>query len=270
MVRKNVVHCLVSSLIFSIAACRPAAIHAENHEDPAPIAIEATPQQARKKEEPAPFVVTHPAIVEQAPVENDSPVSFVRAKSADGARIVFMPGLCSNAAAYLTAFPQAANAHGGIIAIDGDKPCGATNSGFHSFTWDARKQKSRIDHALAALQDSAPPDGFTLVGYSAGASIAELVHEKWPALFPRLVLIAPPEDLWIEKLVDAQGVVSMSCSYDVPGRMKSGAKLLGARGVRATYMEMPTCTHGNINDGERIFGEAFSWLDRDDNGEAVE
>ncbi|HEX7665029.1 MAG TPA: hypothetical protein VF407_10975, partial [Polyangiaceae bacterium] len=72
------------------------------------------------------------------------------------------------------------------------------------------------------------------------------------------------------KLVDAQGVVSMSCSYDVPGRMKSGAKKLGARGVRATYMEMPKCTHGNIADGERIFDEAFAWLDRGEGGEPGE
>lgn len=270
MVRKIVAHSFVSSLIFLIAACRPATIHAEKQADPAPlpsIANETAPASAPTETPSAPARIPY---VEQAPVENDSPVSFVRPKTGDGARIVFLPGLCSNAGAYLWAFNKSAQAYGGAIAIDGDKPCGAANSGFHSFTWDAKKQKSRIDKALAALQDSAPPDGFTLVGYSAGASIAELVHEKWPALFPRLILIAPPEDLWIEKLIDAQSVVSMSCSYDVPGRMKSGAKLLGARGVRATYMEMPKCTHGNIADGDRIFGEAFSWLGGAENGEAGE
>jgi pimeloyl-ACP methyl ester carboxylesterase len=268
--RKIVASAVGLMSFFSIAGCRAASIHAENHVDPAPLVAESKPATTTENAEPAPVVVEHPAIIEHAAVEKDSPVWFVRGKTDGAARIVFMPGLCSNAAAYLTAFPQAANAHGGVIAIDGDKPCGAANSGFHSFTWDAKLQKSRIDRALAVLQDSAPPDGFTLVGYSAGASIAELVHEKWPTLFPRLVLIAPPEDLWIEKLVDAQGVVSMSCSLDVPGRMKSGAKLLGARGVRATYMEMPKCTHGNITDGERIFGDAFSWLDDDEKAEAGE
>ncbi len=270
MVRKIVVHSFVLSLSMLTAGCRGEAIHAENKAVSAPIAIAATPTPNAVKPEPPPVPIEPPAIVEQAPVEKDSPVSFVRGPVAGTARVVFLPGLCSNAAAYLFAFPHAAQESGGVVAIDGDKPCGAANSGFHSFTWDARKQKSRIDGALAALADSAPPDGFTLVGYSAGASIAELVHEKWPALFPRLILIAPPEDLWIDKLVDAQAVVSMSCSYDVPGRMKSGAKKLAARGVRATYMEMPKCTHGNITDGERIFGEAFRWLDRDDGGEAGE
>jgi pimeloyl-ACP methyl ester carboxylesterase len=268
MVRKIVVHSCVLSLFVSSVGCRGESIHAENKAVSAPLVAETKPAPTAEQE-PAP-VIDRPALVEQAPVERDSPVSFVRGKTDGTARIVFLPGLCSNAGAYLWAFPKAAQANGGVVAVDGDKPCGAANSGFHSFTWDAQKQKARIDHALAALQDSAPPDGFTLVGYSAGASIAELVHEKWPTLFPRLVLIAPPEDLWIEKLVDAQGVVSMSCSYDVPGRMKSGAKKLGARGVRATYMEMPKCTHGNITDGERIFGDAFRWLDRDDSGEAGE
>jgi pimeloyl-ACP methyl ester carboxylesterase len=270
MTSKIVVAGIALNFLAASAACHNASIRAENHVDPAPIAITQTPAPIPTNAAPTPVVTDYPATIEHAAVEKDSPVWFVRGKADGAARIVFMPGLCSNAAAYLTAFPQAANAHGGVVAIDGDKPCGAANSGFHSFTWDAKLQKSRIDRALAALEDSAPPDGFTLVGYSAGASIAELVHEKWPALFPRLVLIAPPEDLWIEKLVDAQGVVSMSCSLDVPGRMKSGAKKLGARGVRATYMEMPKCTHGNITDGERIFGDAFSWLDNDEKAEAGE
>ena len=211
-----------------------------------------------------------PAVVEQAVVEKDSPTWFVRGEDAAVSRVVFMPGLCSNAAAYLLSFSEAAKAHGGVVAIDGDKPCGAPNSGFHSFTWNPDLQRARIDRALAAAGKKAPPDGFTLVGYSAGASIAELVHQKWPDLFPRLVLIAPPEDLWIDKLMKAQGVVSMSCSRDVPGRMKDGAKKLGAKGIRATYMEMPKCTHGDVADGERIFGEAFAWLDQGEGGEAGE
>jgi len=218
---------------------------------------------------PAPFAevippAPAPATVEQAAVTRDSPTWFVRGEDPATSRIIFLPGLCSNAGAYLLAFPEAAKAHGGVLAIDGDKPCGAANSGFHSFTWDPNLQHARVEKALAAAGATAPRDGFTLAGYSAGASIAELMHQKWPELFPRLLLIAPPEDLWVDKLIDAQSVVSMSCSRDVPYRMKDGAKKLTARGVRATYMEMPKCTHGNITEGERIFGEAFAWLDASD------
>jgi hypothetical protein len=218
----------------------------------------AAPIAAVSSSTPAPLPFP---TIEHAEVAKDSPTYFIRGENPAQARVVFMPGLCSNAAAYLTAFPIAARDHGGIVAIDGDKPCGAKDSGFHSFTWSADMQHARIEKALAAAGQSPPPDGYTLVGYSAGASIAEMVHQKWPDLFPRLLLIAPPEDLWIDKLMKAKAVVSMSCSRDVPGRMKDGAKKLGAKGVRSIYMEMPKCTHGNITEGERIFGEAFAWLD---------
>ncbi len=257
-------------------ACRAESIRSENHAVSASTAVAPTSPTSTAASI-APAVVDAGArvelpapLVEQAPVPKDSPASFVRGEAPGIVRIVFLPGLCSNAGAYLWAFNHAAQMHGGVVAIDGDKPCGSATSGFHSFTWDPNLQRARIDRALAATDMKAPPDGFTLVGYSAGASIAELVHEKWPDLFPRLILIAPPEDLWIEKLVNAHAVVSMSCSRDVPGRMKSGARKLGARGVRAKYMEMPKCTHGNIADGERIFDDAFTWLDTGDTGEPGE
>jgi pimeloyl-ACP methyl ester carboxylesterase len=210
---------------------------------------------------PSPPAPAGPATVERVRVPKDSSASIVRAAQGDGTRVVFLPGLCSNAYAYLLSFPEAARSHGGVIAIEGDKPCGAPDSGFRSFTWDATLQRSRIEAALAASGATAPSDGFTLVGYSAGASIAQMAHAKWPDLFPRLVLIAPPEDPNIARLTTARGVVSMSCSRDVPTRMKSAAKSLNAKGVPAIYLEMPNCTHGQVQDGERIFGEAFDWLD---------
>ncbi len=53
----------------------------------------------------------------------------------------------------------------------------------------------------------------------------------------------------------------MSCSLDVPYLMKAAAKSLTQVDVPATYLEMPKCTHGQLADGERVFGEAFDWLD---------
>ena len=115
-----------------------------------------------------------PAQVERVNVAKDSPASVVRAAHGSTARVVFMPGLCSNAYAYVLAFPEAARSHGGVVAIDGDQPCGEPDSGFHSFTWSATIQRSRIDAALAAAVARAPHYGFTLAGYSAGASIAQM------------------------------------------------------------------------------------------------
>ena len=53
----------------------------------------------------------------------------------------------------------------------------------------------------------------------------------------------------------------MSCSLDVPYRMKAAARALEAVHVPVTYLEMKGCTHGQFSDAERVFTEAFDWLD---------
>jgi hypothetical protein len=63
-----------------------------------------------------------------------------------------------------------------------------------------------------------------------------------------------------KRLMHANAVVTMSCSLDVPGRMKSAATKLANLGLPAKYVEMPGCTHGNISDGDAVFDETFQWL----------
>jgi pimeloyl-ACP methyl ester carboxylesterase len=223
------------------------------HADP-PVAhvVAIAPSSSAKEPEPE-----QPAVVERIDVKKDAQASLVRGSHT---HIAFMPGLCSNAYAYMLGFPEAARAHGGVVAIEGDTPCEGA-PGFRSFTWSTTLQKARIEAAFAAANVPIPDEGITLVGYSAGASIAEMMHHAWPKLFPKLVLIAPPMAPKIDRLRSAKGVIAMSCSLDVPYLMKAAAKSLGEVHVPATYMEMPKCTHGQLADGERVFGEAFDWLD---------
>jgi len=195
-------------------------------------------------------------------VPNDQPASFVRGAPGSTFHVVFMPGKCSNAYAYLLSFPEAARAHGGIVAIEGDEPCGPPGSGFRSFSWKPELHRARVRAALAAVGMVAPPNGLTLIGYSSGASIAERMHHEDEHLYPRLVLIAPPVDPDIGRLHGANAVVTMACSLDVTSRMKVATKRLESSGIPSVYFEMPGCTHGNIAEGERIFGEAFDWLDQ--------
>lgn len=209
----------------------------------------------------APVASDEPARVERVVVERDVPAAIVRDRQGDAPRIVFLPGVCSNAYAYLLSFPEAARAHGGVIAIDGDKPCGAEGSGFRSFSWDPARQDARLQAAFAATgASSIPREGLTLVGYSAGAGIGELMVQRWPTRYARVVLIGAPSDPSPARLSGARGVVTMSCSRDVPGRMREAARRIAAAGVPATYLEMPGCTHGNVADGERVFETAFDWL----------
>lgn len=88
-----------------------------------------------------------------------------------------------------------------------------------------------------------------------------------PARYPRVVLIGSPRDPRLDRLQGARAVVTMSCSADVPGRMKGASKRLIAAGITSMYWEMPGCTHGNLVDGDRIFTEVFSWLDEGARGE---
>jgi pimeloyl-ACP methyl ester carboxylesterase len=270
-------HCLGLLLLAVIAfpACRtsepPPSIRATGLAVPVPSA--GAPQLSSASAEqtppsPAPAEPVHeppaPAVVERIAVPGDSAASVVRGPGGAGGsppRIVFMPGLCSNAYAYLLAFPEAARAHGGVVAIDGDLPCGAPNSGFRSFSWDPVRQRARLEKALgAAGVTTIPREGLTLVGYSAGAGIGELMVQRWPERYARVVLIGSPSDPSTTHLAEARGVVTMSCSRDVPGRMKDAARRLTAKGVPASYVEMPGCTHGNITEGDRVFDTAFDWL----------
>lgn len=210
--------------------------------------------------EPPPPVA---AEVERVVVEGDEPVSFVRAPDGSTPRVVFIAGVCTIGYAYLVNFPEAARAHGGGIALEGDQPC-AGYPDYRTFSGDADKQEKRIVKALDAIMGGeAPPpkDGFTLVGYSRGAIIAERMSYKWPDRFPRVIVIGSPSTPNVAMLAGAKAVATMSCSKDVPWLMKGALGGFEYRKIPAAYFEMPDCTHGQVADAERVFGEAFTWLE---------
>jgi len=155
-------------------------------------------------------------------------------------------------------FPEAARRQHGVLALDGDQPCGNLRD-FHSFSWDATKLHARIEAATNALgvDPSAP---LTLVGYSQGAALAEQLVQRWPSRYARVVLIGAPTDPSATRFASARGIVTMSCSRDVPQRMKEASKRFVRAGIPSVYLEMPDCTHGNITDGDRTFDAAFTFL----------
>jgi pimeloyl-ACP methyl ester carboxylesterase len=227
------------------------------------VSLAATPVSAVASASVAPpttasvAVPVEPASVVSLPVDGDLPAALVKGASGPP-RIVFLPGLCSNAGAYLHGFPEAARAAGGVVAIDGEKHC---SPGFRSFIRNPPKQHERIQAAFkAAGLESMPAEGVTIVGYSQGASIAEDLVEKYPEIYTRVVLMGSPKDPAVQRIKGVRAAGTMSCSLDVPGRMKQGAKKLEALNVPARYFEMPGCTHGNVADGDRVFGEVFAFL----------
>lgn len=204
-----------------------------------------------------------PASVHALTVPGDLPAMVVEGAEtattdARAPKIVFLPGMCSNAAGYLWTFPEAARAAGGVLAIDGDEPCPGVKN-FHTFSWDAEKQHRRIEAALAraGTANDAP---ITLIGYSQGAVFAEKLAAKYPERFHKIVLIGAPLDPVASHFAASEAFVTMSCALDVRARMKKAAQGVAARGVPATYVEMPGCAHGAVGDGEAKFAEVFAFL----------
>jgi pimeloyl-ACP methyl ester carboxylesterase len=199
--------------------------------------------------------------VERLPVAGDLPASIVRSADGKPPRIVFLPGICSNAGAYLWGFAETARARGGVVAIDGDAPCGGSKD-FRSISSDPAREEPRIDAALAAAGVASPATAdVVLVGYSLGATLIENMVKASPTRWRRVVLIGSPRDPRLDRLRGAGAVATMSCSLDVPGRMKAAVRMLSGASIPAAYFEMPGCTHGTLADGDRVFGEVFDWLD---------
>lgn len=201
-----------------------------------------------------------PAVAEPLEVPGDLPAWWVRSADGRPPRIVFLPGICSNAGAYLMGFPEAARAYGGAVAMDGDRPCGASKD-FHSISSDPAHEEPRIRAVLkAAGWGDREPEGLVLIGYSLGATLIENLVAKHPERYARVMLIGSPKDPRLDRLKGAERVATMSCSLDVPFRMKGAIKTLDKGGVLARYFEMPGCTHGNFAQPEQILGEALAWL----------
>ena len=135
-------------------------------------------------------------------------------------------------------------------------------SDFSSITSDPDHEEPRIFAALSAAGVANPQThDVILVGYSLGATLIENLVKKSPERYPRVILIGSPRDPRLDRLQGTRAVVTMSCSQDIPGRMEGASKRFSAAGIASMYLEMPGCTHGNIAEGDRIFNEAFSWLD---------
>ncbi len=244
---------LVLALATGCARREPAARDSASAEPSraAPAGVDAGPPEA-----PAP-----PLRVERVRVPGDLPAVVVNGKTGAPPRIVFLPGICSNVLGYVQAFQGAAHAHGGVVGIDGDVPCGDAKD-YRSFSWDQAKLHARIEAALAAAgHTDIPREGIVLVGYSQGAALGEQLAARHPRRYSRVVLIGAPTEPSAVSFARTCAVATMSCQRDVPGKMREASARIARAKVPSSYFEMPGCTHGMMSDGERVFEDTFSWLE---------
>ncbi|MDI1436040.1 alpha/beta hydrolase [Polyangium sorediatum] len=192
-------------------------------------------------------------------IPDDLPGFAVPGPNGAKPKMLFLHGMCSAGVGDVQAFQFTASEHGGILAVRGDTPC---NGGgvLRKHSLDLDKLDARIRAAFEVSGGEAKD--LVLVGHSQGAYLGERLAEQWPERYSRLILIGAPTEPSAARLRHVRGAVMVSGQYDVTTRMKQAAAELQAAGIPSTYLEMPGAKHGQMGDAERVFGQAFAWLEK--------
>jgi hypothetical protein len=212
-----------------------------------------------KRRAPADAASAVPDAIEEVAVAGDLPVYVVRAALGTSTRrTVFLTGSCTTPLTYLDALRHAAAEHGGIVALQGDKPC---RDGTRRWSPDTVATSARIHAALRAVGIDDSTD-VTLVGYSQGAERAEWLAHRFPLEYTRFVLMAGPIVPSRARFSDARGIVTLAGYGDVRENMADGAKRLRRAAIPAIYMELPGLRHGELSPAAGgVLAKAFDWLD---------
>jgi len=241
------------------AAPSPAEAPAEQVSWPTIAPRVTTGQVARPAAEPT----TETAAFEEVAVEGDLPALVVRPAPGAGAiKTVFLTGSCTHPSTYLKAFAHAASEHGGLVAVQGDQPCGDPKEGLRRWSSDTALAQKRIEAALRAAGGDADGE-LTLVGYSQGAERAEWLANRFPTKFTRFVLLASPIVPSPRRLAGAHAVVTIAGRGDVRENMSDGARALRRESIPALYLELPSTKHGELDatTDDGVVAQAFDWLD---------
>ena len=190
-------------------------------------------------------------------VPNDLPVYFVAGHRGAPARFLFFHGACTNGLGYIQSFAFAAADRGSIMALQGEHDCGG---GLRLWTSGASRMNARVEAGFAAAGETRQGP-VTAIGYSQGANVAESLAATHPDTYRRLVLIGQPRSVDAASLARLDGAVLMAGTFDNPPVMRESMRRLLARGVPATFIELPKARHGQLPDAERLMGEALAWLD---------
>jgi hypothetical protein len=207
---------------------------------PPPLALDATVSVADEAGAPP----DPPVEARTIAVPDDLPAYFVAGHRGAGARFLFFHGACTNGLGYIQSFAFAAAARGSILALQGEHDCGG---GLRLWTSGAASETRA--------------GSMTAIGYSQGANVAESLAATYPEVYRRLVLIGQPRAVDAASLARLEGAVLMAGTYDNPPVMRESMRRLLARGVPATFIELPKARHGQLPDAERLMGEALAWLD---------
>ena len=197
-----------------------------------------------------------------APVEirvEDFPAEegFVVRGGAGTGQAVLFGGVCAQPQGYADAIKIAASSRVQLVALRGDKPCSGE---FRGWKFDLDGLSGRIDRTFRAL-GLGPAHDVLLIGYSQGASVAELLAAREPEKYTRVVLMAKPSKPEPWHFGKTKAVATMAGTKDAQQLMVSGSRALSAAGVRSRYFPLPGAAHGYMGDDpEGTFEKVFAWL----------
>lgn len=151
--------------------------------------------------------------------------------------------------------------YGTVIALRGDRACA------HGYYWgySIPQLHRRIQAALKAVAEARDGDldtaHATLVGYSEGASRAEVLPFWYPSSYPWVVLAGAPDAPKTWWLQSTRAVVLLGGEYERTDHLRRGQQRLLSAGRLAAYMELPRTHHGSFGPGaERIMADALWWM----------
>lgn len=197
--------------------------------------------------------------VDEIAVPNDLPAYVLRGPISGHHAAVFLPGMCVHPQGYMQAFAFAASRYGHFVGLQGDVLCGGPYRRWSS-DLDAMDRRIRAAFVAAGLGE---PAEITVIGYSQGAERAEHLHARWPARYPKLVLMAGPVEPRADRLKGARAVALMAGTLELQTLMQAGARELPRHGVAAAYFPMPDAPHGQLGtEPEVTMSKVLEWLDQ--------
>lgn len=243
------------SVLALLAACHetPPSVHGALPESGAP-PPEAAPPAPADADAPRP-----PAHVEDLVVPGDLTAFLVRRTSAPAHAMLYLSGGCTHPGGYVQAFQYTAAAHGDLVGLQGDVPCGGP---YRRWSTDLVRLHQRVQAAFGAAGLAA--EDVLVIGYSQGAERAEQLAARWPERYRRLILIASPVAPSARRLARAEAVVTMAGSYDSSlARMREAPRVLASAKVPATFVLLPGARHGQMGaDPEVTMTSALDFVFR--------
>lgn len=205
----------------------------------------------------------------RVPVPDDRGALAVFGAPTDNRVLVYLPGKCGNAMAPITAFPEAARAHGTLVVLEGDIPC--PRSTRRRWGPDIAAIDRRVRAAVEAVSSTRRTSDAstvalderraTVLGYSEGALRAESLARQFPERYPTAVILASPRKPSAGSFARSDRVAFVVGANDRKDEMREGADETHKAGRPSRFFLLPGATHGKYGpDGERVMNEVLDFV----------